>query len=135
VKTELWLGYHVFAPGVRCFLTSAVDLFAHIGGIRCAASLKFRCIADVKKHLTEGYRAILRTSLRVATSLFKRLLYPDPRTSALPALAKIPPNTERNRDIYNRYVVGERAQKLADEFGISVRRVNWLINRFRQNTV
>ena len=82
-----------------------------------------------------GYRAILRESLRAAISLFKTLLYPDPRTSALPASAKIPANIERNREIYNRYLAGERAQKLADEFGISVRRVNWLINRFRQNAV
>jgi len=62
--------------------------------------------------------------------LFKTLLYPDPRTSTLPASAKIPSNIDRNREIYSRYVAGERTQKLANEFGISARRVNWLINRF-----
>jgi DNA-binding CsgD family transcriptional regulator len=65
----------------------------------------------------------------------KLLLYPLPRTSALPASAKIPPNIDRNREIYKRYLAGERTQKLADDFGISVRRVNWLVNRFRQDTV
>jgi hypothetical protein len=83
----------------------------------------------------EGYWVISRDSLHVAISLFRILLYPVPRTSALPASAKIPSNIGRNREIYNRYSAGERAQKLANEFGISVRRVNWLINRFRQNTI
>ena len=32
-------------------------------------------------------------------------------------------------------LAGERAQKLANEFEISVRRVNWLLNRFQQNTI
>ena len=83
----------------------------------------------------EGYRAILRASLHTAISVLKSLLYPVPRTSALPALAKIPPSVDQHREIHNRYIAGERAQKLANEFGISVQRVNWLINRFRQNVV
>jgi len=83
----------------------------------------------------EGFRAILRDSLNAAISLFKNLLYPVPRTSALPASAKIPPNIDRNREISNRYLAGEKAQEPADEFEISVRHVNWLANRFRQNMV
>jgi len=83
----------------------------------------------------EGYRAISRDSLHTAISVLKSLLYPTPRISKLPASAKIPPNIDRNREIYNRYLAGERAQKLADEFGISVRRVNWLVNRLRQNVI
>ena len=55
--------------------------------------------------------------------------------SLLPASAAIPEKVDRNLEIYQRYVAGERAQNLADEFGISVRRVNWLINRFRRNAV
>jgi DNA invertase Pin-like site-specific DNA recombinase len=82
--------------------------------------------------IRQGYRAIFRDSLHTAISLFKSLLYPLPRILALPASAKIPPNIDRNREIYSRYLAGERAQKLADEFGISVWRVNWLINRFAQ---
>jgi hypothetical protein len=98
-------------------------------------SLKFRCTADVRKHLTDGYRAILRDLLHTANSVLNSLLYPLPRISALPVSAQIPPNVDRNREIYNRYLAGERAQKLADEFGISVQRVNWLVNRFRENAV
>jgi len=67
--------------------------------------------------------------------MFKSLLYPLPRDSALPASAKIPHSIDRNREIYSRYLAGERTQKLANEFGISVRRVNWLVNRFRQNVI
>jgi len=89
----------------------------------------------MRKHITEGYRAISRDSLHTAISVLKSLLYPLPRISALPASAKIPPNVDRNREIYSRYLADERAQKLADEFGITVRRVNWLINQLRQNTV
>ena len=50
----------------------------------------------------------------------------------LPASAAIPEKVDRNLEIYKGYTAGERTQKLADEFGISVRRINWLITRFRR---
>jgi hypothetical protein len=83
----------------------------------------------------EGYRGILRDTLRVAILVLKSMLDSISHISTLPASAKIPANTDRNREIYNRYMTGERAQKLADDFGISVRRVNWLITHFCQNSV
>ena len=42
----------------------------------------------------------------------------------LPASAAITEKIYRNLEILKRYKAGERAQNLADEFGISVRRVN-----------
>ena len=83
----------------------------------------------------EGYQAILRDTLRLSINIFKLLIYPLPRASMLPASAAIPEKVDRNLEIYKRYSTGERAQNLADEFGISVRRVNWLIDRFRRNAV
>ena len=71
----------------------------------------------------DGYQTILRDTLRVAISVFKLLMYPTPCTSMLPASAAIPGKVDRNLEIYKRYTAGEHAQILADEFGISVRRV------------
>ncbi len=42
----------------------------------------------------------------------------------------IPAKTERNQEIFRRYMDGKRAVDLAKEFGISVRRVNRLIRRY-----
>ena len=43
----------------------------------------------------------------------------------------IPPKTKRNEEIIRRYMAGERAVDLADEFEISVRRVNRIVRRFQ----
>ena len=83
----------------------------------------------------EGYQAILHDSLRVTISIFRLLMYPLPWASMPPASATIPEKVGRNLEIYKRYMAGERAQNLANEFGVSVRRVNWLINRIRRNMV
>jgi Mor family transcriptional regulator len=42
----------------------------------------------------------------------------------------IPPKTQRNQEIVQRYLAGERAVDLAAEYRISVRRVNRLIRRY-----
>jgi Mor family transcriptional regulator len=47
-----------------------------------------------------------------------------------PVSDMIPEKDRRNREIYARYMSGERAVDLAREFGISVRRVNRLIRRY-----
>ena len=83
----------------------------------------------------EGYQAILRDTLHVAISILKLLMYPSPRMSLIPASAAIPEKVYRNLEIFKRYTAGERAQNLAYELGISVRRVNWLINRLRRYAV
>jgi len=44
----------------------------------------------------------------------------------------IPPKTARNQEIVHRYFAGERAVDLADEFEISVRRVNRIIRRYQE---
>jgi len=79
----------------------------------------------------QGYQATLRDSVRMTIVLFIRLLYPFPRASTLPASNMIPMKVDRNREIFDRYTQGTPAQTLADEFSISVRRVNRLISRFR----
>jgi hypothetical protein len=47
-----------------------------------------------------------------------------------PVSDMIPEKEPRNREIFTRYMTGERAVDLALEFGISVRRVNRLIRRY-----
>ncbi|MHB8624834.1 MAG: helix-turn-helix domain-containing protein [Aggregatilineales bacterium] len=47
-----------------------------------------------------------------------------------PVSDMIPEKEQRNREIFTRYMTGERAVDLAREFGISVRRVNRLIRRY-----
>jgi DNA-directed RNA polymerase specialized sigma24 family protein len=42
----------------------------------------------------------------------------------------IPTKTECNQEIVQRYLAGERAADIAQNFGISVRRVNRLIRRY-----
>lgn len=79
----------------------------------------------------EGYQTISCASLRLTISLFLNLLYPLPRASMFPASNAIPAKTDRNREIYDRYIAGERALTLAQEFRISVRRVNRLITRLK----
>ena len=66
--------------------------------------------------------------LAVATVLW--VMYGDKPNSDMPASSMIPPKTQRNQDIVQRYLAGERAVDLAKEFGISVRRVNRLIRRY-----
>ena len=88
---------------------------------------------SVPTAIAVGHAVGDKYTLRVAIAIFKLLIYPSPRTSRLPASAAIPEKVERNLEIYRRYIAGERTQNLADEFGISIRRVNWLIKRFRRN--
>jgi Mor family transcriptional regulator len=48
-----------------------------------------------------------------------------------PASSTIPSKTERNNMIYERYMAGEKAVDLASEYGVSVRRINRLILRIK----
>jgi Mor family transcriptional regulator len=62
---------------------------------------------------------------QVLLQLYRGMIEADTPVSDL-----IPEKEQRNREIYHRYMVGERAVNLAREFGISVRRVNRLIRRY-----
>ena len=59
-----------------------------------------------------------------------RLLYRNEPLPTKPVCDIAPLKEDRNREIYTRYMAGERAIDLAKEFGISVRRVNRLIRRY-----
>jgi hypothetical protein len=66
--------------------------------------------------------------IAVATVLWR--MYGDkPETDTL-ASSMIPPKTQRNQQIVQRYLSGERAVVLAEEYGISVRRVNRLVRHY-----
>ena len=58
------------------------------------------------------------------------VMYADRPKPTRPASSMIPTKTDRNREIIRRYLAGERAVDLAQEFGISVRRVNRLVRRY-----
>ncbi len=80
--------------------------------------------------LPEGYEPKSRDSMGNAVAVVLRLLYADKPVLDKPASGMIPAKTQRNQEIVQRYLAGERAVDLAKEFGISVRRVNRLIRRF-----
>jgi Mor family transcriptional regulator len=65
-------------------------------------------------------------------AIILRLLYKDQPVSARP-VSDIPPlKADRNQEIYDRYMAGERAVDLAGEFGVSVRRINKIIRRIQR---
>jgi len=57
-------------------------------------------------------------------------LYRGVIEAGAPVSNMIPEKDQRNREIYHRYMAGERAVDLARDFGISIRRVNRLIRRY-----
>ena len=61
---------------------------------------------------------------RVLAQLYRGMIESD-----TPVSDRIPEKDQRNQEIYERYMAGERAVDLAQEFGISVRSVNKLICR------
>jgi len=80
----------------------------------------------------EGFQTTLRDSLELAFFIFGWLLYPFPVVSDSLITDAIPSKADRNELIYIRYLAGERAAYLAQEFGVSVRRINKLIWRFQR---
>jgi hypothetical protein len=80
--------------------------------------------------LPEGFGNISSANPSQAVAIILRLLYKDQHLPEKP-VSDIPPlKADRNREIVERYLAGERAVDLAKEFGISVRRVNRLIRRY-----
>ena len=66
----------------------------------------------------------------IAVAVVLRIMYGDKPAPVKPASSMIPPKIQRNQEIIQRYLAGERAIDLAEEYGISVRRVNKLIRRY-----
>lgn len=65
-------------------------------------------------------------SLRLIELLYKGIPAPQEPVSLL-----IPMMTERDEMIYTRYMAGERAVRLAEEYGVSLQRLHWLIRRYK----
>ena len=59
-----------------------------------------------------------------------RQLYLGQAISTQPVTDLIPTEEERNLEIYQRYVTGERAVDLAEDYGISLQRIYVLIRRY-----
>ena len=79
---------------------------------------------------SEGFGSIPSATPSQAVAIILRLLYKDQLLPAKP-VSDIPPlKAEGNQGIVRRYLAGERSVDLANEFGISVRRVNRLIRRY-----
>jgi hypothetical protein len=67
-----------------------------------------------------------------AVAIILRLLY---KNQPLPTkqVNDIPPlKADRNQEIYDRYMAGESAVDLAEEFAVSVRRINKIIRRLQR---
>ena len=80
--------------------------------------------------LPEGYERTSRDSMGFAVATVLGIMYGDRPKPEKPASSMIPPKVQRNQEIVQRYLAGERVVDLASEFGISVRRVNRLVRRY-----
>ncbi|CAG1007172.1 hypothetical protein ANRL4_03712 [Anaerolineae bacterium] len=78
----------------------------------------------------EGYQPISRDSLFRIVERVLVAFYQDRPLPTKPARSLIPEKQSRNLEIVQRFLAGERAVDLAQEFGISVRRVNRLVRRY-----
>jgi hypothetical protein len=83
--------------------------------------------------LPEGFQTISRDYMGPTVAVILVVLNGSFITTSIRVTSSIPPKTERNQEIIHRYLAGERALDLAQEFGISVRRVNKLIVRQRKH--
>jgi len=79
----------------------------------------------------EGYQPISRDSLFRIVERVLAAFYAHKPLPQKPASSLIPEKQSRNLEIVQRYLAGERAADLAQEFGISVRRVNRLVRRYQ----
>jgi Mor family transcriptional regulator len=64
--------------------------------------------------------------------VFLTLLYGNIPPSTSPITKFTPPKTERNKEIYQRYLAGESPSALAREYGISEQRVFVIIRKFKR---
>jgi len=64
--------------------------------------------------------------------VFLVLLYGDRPPSSSPVTKNTPSKTDRNREIYQRYLAGESASALAREYGISEQREFVIIRKFKR---
>ncbi len=65
--------------------------------------------------------------------MFLQLLYGGTPASDTPISHLTPPQEDRNREIYRRYLEGARAVNLAVEYGISLQRVYVIIRMGKRN--
>jgi Mor family transcriptional regulator len=63
-----------------------------------------------------------------------RILYVGVSAPDQPVSGMIPSKEKRNLEIYQRYMAGESSTALAQEFGISTRRVIRLVHRYQRRT-
>jgi len=71
------------------------------------------------------------TSVESASLRLIELLYKDIPAPEKPVSLLIPMMTERDEVIYTRYMAGERAVNLAEEYGVSLQRLHWLLRRYK----
>ena len=81
----------------------------------------------------EGFQTISRDYMGFTVAVILLALNGSVLTTSIRVTSSIPAKTERNQEIIQCYLAGERALDLAQEFGISVRRVNKLIVRQRKH--
>ncbi|SRR5258707_1803061 len=82
--------------------------------------------------LPEGFGNISSATPARAVAIILRFLCKDQTLPTKPVNDIPPLKANRNQEIYDRYLVGERAVDLAKEFGVSVRRINKIIWRIQR---
>ena len=83
---------------------------------------------------SEGFEPTSSATLAHAVRRILRVLYSGIPHPAAPLNDFTPTKHNRNREIYTRYLAGERAIELAAEYGISLQRLHEIIRNERNVT-
>ena len=78
----------------------------------------------------EGLEIISRDKFVFSVTLVLKVFYFEVTAPTVPVSSMIPVKVDRNRELIERFLAGERAVDLAGAFGISVRRVNRIVRRY-----
>ena len=78
-----------------------------------------------------GFEVLSTAMVESAVHRFLRQLYLGQAFPTQPITDLIPAEEDRNLEIYERYVAGEPAVDLAEDYGVSLQRVYVLIRRYK----
>jgi hypothetical protein len=86
---------------------------------------------QVKDVTPEGSQPSSSDIVEIAVQRVLRQLYPTTDLPTAPVTDYTPEQAERNEDIFFRFLAGEPATQLAEEYGISLQRVYAIIRNYR----
>ena len=78
-----------------------------------------------------GFGVTSSAMVEAAVHRVLRQLYFGQTVSTQPVTDLVPTEEDRNLEIYNRYVAGERAIDLAEDYRVSLQRIYVLLRRYQ----